>query len=173
MTIRGTLVALSVIALASAALFPRAAHAQEPQLVGEFEAWAAYSYDSDNGKVCYIVAQPTESEPKNVNRDPVFFLVTHRPGQNVRNEVSTIIGYPFKQGSSVTVTIDDNPYEMFTSGDGGWFDSGTKDSQVVRAMKAGLKMSVKGVSWRGTETMDQYSLSGVTAAMNKIDETCN
>ena len=39
-------------------------------------------------------------------------------------------------------------------------------------MKNGKTMSVSGVSWRGTQTSDRYSLSGVTAAMNKIDSMC-
>ena len=146
--------------------------AQEPEPLGEFNDWAAYTYKSDSGPVCYAVSQPTDWEPKNVNRGPIFFLVTHRPSERVRNEVNTIIGYPFKENSTATVTIGDSTFELFTSGDGAWADSADRDRTIVEAMKAGSTMRLKGISWRATETTDRYSLSGVTAAMEKIDAAC-
>ena len=147
--------------------------AQEPKLLGEFDAWAAYTYKTDAGAtVCYIVSQPTESAPKNVKRDPIFFLVTHRPGERVRNEVNTIVGYPFKKNSTATVTVGESKFDLFTSGDGAWADSADRDRAIVEAMKGGTTMRLKGTSWRGTETTDRYSLKGVSAAMDKIDAEC-
>ena len=85
-----------LILIAPAAAAQTADKAQpKPSLVGEFSDWAAYSYKTPTGQVCYIVSQPKKSEPEGAKRDPVFFLVTHRPGDNVRNEVNTIIGYAF------------------------------------------------------------------------------
>jgi invasion protein IalB len=168
-------IASSFLAAAAVALLagsPAHAQAQDPKLLGEFQDWAAYTYESDSGPVCYIVSQPTDWEPKNVNRGPIFFLITHRPSERVRNEVNTIIGYPFREGSNATVTVGDASFELFTSGDGAWADTADRDRQIVEAMKAGSTMSLKGVSWRGTETRDRYSLSGVTNAMNRIDAEC-
>lgn len=163
-----------VAALAGAAWLgiASAASAQEPTSLGEFSDWTAYTYKSKNGPVCYIVSQPKKSEPNGVSRDPVFFLVTHRPGEKVRNEVNTIIGYPFKKESTASITIGSDSFELFTSGDGAWAESSARDSAIVNAMKAGSSMTVKGTSWRGTDTTDQYSLAGVSAAMEKIDSTC-
>lgn len=166
-------IALSFLVAAGAALLVASpAQAQEPKPLGEFQDWAAYTYESDSGPVCYIVSQPTDWEPKNVNRGPIFFLITHRPSERVRNEVNTIIGYPFKEDSTATVTIGDDSFELFTSGDGAWADTADRDRQIVEAMKAGTTMRLEGVSWRGTETLDRYSLLGVTDAMNKIDAEC-
>ncbi|HUE45852.1 MAG TPA: invasion associated locus B family protein [Aestuariivirgaceae bacterium] len=170
-------IALSFLMAAAAALLagapaPAQAQAQDPKLLGEFQDWAAYTYQSDSGPVCYIVSQPTDWEPKNVNRGPIFFLITHRPSERVRNEVNTIIGYPFKEDSTATVTVGDKNFELFTSGDGAWADTADRDRQIVEAMKVGSTMSLKGLSWRGTETRDRYSLSGVTNAMNRIDAEC-
>jgi len=148
---------------------PTAAIAQpKPDLLGSFKDWAAYTYNNGKSKVCYIVSQPKDSNPKGLNRDAVFFLVTHR-----RNEVNTIIGYPFRKGSTTSVTIDKaSAFKFFTSGDGAWAGSKDADGKVVRAMKAGTSMVVVGRSGRGTRTSDRYSLAGVTAAMKKIDEVC-
>ncbi len=150
-----------------------ASAAPKPVSLGTFKKWAAYSYQNGKGKVCYIVSQPSDSSPKGLNRDAVFFLVTHRPGDRVRNEVNTIIGYPFKKGSTTSVTIDNaSGFKFFTSGDGAWAGSKEADAKVVRAMKGGSSMVVVGRSGRGTRTTDKYSLAGVSAAMKKIDETC-
>lgn len=145
----------------------------KPISLGAFNDWAAYTYKKGGSKVCYIVSQPKDSSPKGLNRDPVFFLVTHRPGDKVRNEVNTIIGYPFRKGSTTSVTINQaTGFKFFTSGDGAWAGSKQADAKVVRAMKAGSSMVVVGRSGRGTKTIDKYSLAGVSAAMKKIDETC-
>lgn len=145
----------------------------EPQQIGEFDAWVAYSYDAADSKVCYVSSTPRSSEPKNAKRDPAFFLVTHMPGRKppVRGEVSTIIGYPFKEGQTVKLTIDDADYEMFSKGDTAWVDTGT-DKKIVAAMKAGKSLKVAGTSWRGTQTEDTYSLSGISAALAAIDKAC-
>jgi len=147
--------------------------ASKPQSIGTFKNWVAYTYKNDSGKVCYIVSQPVSSSPKGVNRDPVFFLVTHRPADKVRNEVNTIIGYPFKKSSTTSVTIDNaSGFKFFTSGDGAWAGSKEADAKVVAAMKSGANMVVVGHSQRGTKTTDKYSLSGVSAAMKAIDQAC-
>jgi invasion protein IalB len=148
------------------------AQSQSPTLLGESGDWQAYTYKSGGATVCYVVSQPKSSEPKAAKRDPVFFLVTHRPAQKIRNEVSTIIGYPFKKDSKVDLSIDGTAFTLFTNADGAWAD--TKDDKtVVDTMKKGQAMTVKGTSWRGTSTTDTYSLKGISAALDKIDSACN
>jgi hypothetical protein len=148
------------------------ARAQEPTLLGEFGDWAAYTYTSGQGKVCYAVSIPKTTEPTGVNRDPVFFLISHFPKQGVHNEISTIIGYPFRKESTAQLTIGERTFDLFTSGDGAWADSAAKDREIVEALKKGSKMDLQGTSWRGTSTKDNYSLQGVSAAVQKIDEIC-
>lgn len=148
------------------------ANAQTPQLVEAFNDWAAYSVDGQNGKVCYVASQPKDQQPAGVNRDPVFFMISHWQGRNVRNEASIIIGYPFAENSKVTTDIDGSTFSMFTKGDGAWMENVAEENRLVEAMKAGSKMVVRGTSSRGTNTTDTYSLSGVTAAINKIASIC-
>ena len=164
----------SALALTILMAFAGLAHAEgEPKQIGAFNDWLAYSYDAADSKVCYVSSTPKSSEPKNAKRDPAFFLVTHMPGRKppVRGEVSTIIGYPFKEGETVKLTIDDASYDMFSKGDTAWVDTGT-DKKIVAAMKAGKTLKVEGTSWRGTQTVDNYSLSGISAALAAIDKAC-
>ena len=155
-----------------AGLAPVLAQTPEPTDLGKFGDWAAYTYKTQGGKVCYISSQPKTQTPKNAKRDPAFLLVTHRPSQSVRNEVSTIIGYPFKKDTPVQLTIDATDFQLFANGDGAWADTATKDKEIVTAMKKGQKLTVKGASWRGTETLDSYSLKGLAQALAKIDAAC-
>jgi invasion protein IalB len=155
-----------------AGLVSAQAQSPEPTSLGEFGDWAAYTYKTQSGKVCYISSQPKVQAPKNAKRDPAFLLITHRPNQSVRNEVSTIIGYPFKKDTPVQLTIDATAFELFANGDGAWADTVAKDKEIVAAMKKGQKLTIKGASWRGTETLDSYSLKGLAQALAKIDAAC-
>lgn len=162
----------SVIALMLLAAGTTLAMAEDPEPLGEFGDWAAYTYKAADTKVCYVSSRPKASEPKNVKRDPAFFIVSHMPGRKVKGEVSTIIGYPFKKESSAELTIDTASFTLFTNADGAWADSPATEKQIVAAMKAGKMLKVKGTSWRGTQTEDTYSLTGISAALAAIDKAC-
>jgi hypothetical protein len=83
-----------------------------------------------------------------------------------------IVGYSFKEQSSVSVDIDGNKFTMFTKNDGAWMANPTEERQLVGAMKAGRSMVVSGVSSRGTQTTYTFSLSGVTASISAADKAC-
>jgi hypothetical protein len=84
----------------------------------------------------------------------------------------TIIGYAFKKDSTVELKVDDATFELFSNADGAWADTTATEQKIVEAMKTGTSLSLKGTSWRGTETVDTYSLEGVSQALAKIDEAC-
>lgn len=154
------------IALTSAAL------AQSPTLIKQFNAWGAYSYTGPNGKICYVLSVPTRREPGNVNHGDIFFLISQRLGQNVSYEPQARMGYPLKEASKVTVTVDGRNFVLFTQDDSAWVENAAEEPALVNAMRAGSSMSVKATSSRGTNTTYTYSLTGVTAALNEI-QSCS
>jgi hypothetical protein len=160
------------LALAVLAVATTAVAAQSTTPLGQFSRWTAYTYMAGGGKVCYAVTQPTESQPKGVNRDPVYVFITNRPKEGVRHEVSVITGYPYKEGSKTEVKIGSDAFVMFTKDDGAWMQNAAEETRLINAMKAGSDMIVSGTSRRGTVTTDTYSLAGVTAALKKIDSEC-
>jgi hypothetical protein len=153
-------------------LGPALAEGSDPELLGEFADWAAYTYKAKDTKVCYVSSRPKASEPKNAKRDPAFVLITHMPGRKVRGEVSTIIGYPFKKESTAKLMVDEASFELFTNADGAWADKPETEKKIVSAMKTGKVLKISGTSWRGTSTTDTYSLNGISAALAKIDDAC-
>ncbi|MCA1299700.1 invasion associated locus B family protein [Stappia indica] len=159
-------------ALIAVVLSSVAASAQTPTPIGEFNQWRAFSYGGAKGKVCYALSQPTKMAPSDRNHGDVFFFVSNRPGENVTNEPSVIVGYPFKDNSSVSVDVDGRKFTLFTKNDGAWMSNPAEERQLIAAMKAGSKMQVTGVSQRGTQTIYDFSLSGVTASITAADKAC-
>ena len=53
-----------------------------------------------------------------------------------------------------------------------WADTTAAEKKIIAAMKTGKSLTLKGISWRGTETLDTYSLDGVSTALTTIDEAC-
>jgi hypothetical protein len=167
--------ASSALVLAAAMLAGASslARADDPVSLGTFDDWESFSYQSGGAPVCYIYSTPKKSESaKKVKRDPIYFLVTNFAGRKIRGQISTIIGYPFKEPSTVAVTVDDAAFELYTNGDVAWAAAPETEAAIVKAMKTGKVLSVVGTSWKGTETTDTYSLVGVGKAMDKIDSAC-
>lgn len=146
--------------------------AQSPSPLSSFRDWAAYTVKEEGGLACYIASQPKASEPADVKRGPIWTLVTHRPYKKVRDEVSIYVGYPFEKGSEASVDIDGEKFTLFTDNETAWASSPALDHKLVQAMRKGRRMIVRGVSERGTNTADSYSLSGFTAAHEAISKAC-
>ncbi len=144
----------------------------EPKEIGRFNDWTAFVDGADAKKVCYVGSPPKKAEGNYTRRGPAYLLVTHRPAEKVVSEVSVEAGYPFKPDSEVTATIDGRAFTLFTQGGNAWARDARADRAMVLAMRSGSEMVVKGVSSRGTETTDTYSLSGFTAAHNAINKAC-
>lgn len=149
-----------------------AAQAQTPQRIGQFADWGAISYNSSGGKVCYAVSVPTAKQPANVNHGDNFFVITQRGSANVTYEPQFIAGYTLRESSKVTVNIDGTNFSFFSKDNTAWTENAAQDPQIVAAMRAGTRMTISAVSRRGTNTSYEYSLSGVTAALEAI-RSCN
>lgn len=153
---------LALIALAMPAM------AQTATKIGQHNAWGTYSYQSSNGKVCYVLTVPTEKQPSSLDHGDIYFFVSQKPGQNVSYEPQFIASYDFQDNSKVTVAVGDKSYSMFTRGRSAWMENAAEEPQLVAAMRAGTDMRIRAVSGRGNETSYTFSLRGITAALNSI-----
>jgi len=149
------------------------AWSQTPKLLGEHRDWDAYAFtEKKAGKTCFMTSVPVLKEPKKVKHGDIYVMVTHRPKAKIRNEVSINVGFPFQPGSEVTVGIAKKTYKMYTSVDSAWGYDAKDDAKLVKAMKAGHDMIVRGLSKRGTRVTYRFSLSGFTAAYKAIGRSC-
>jgi len=146
--------------------------AQDVTLLQKFKDWSAYAA-TGTPKVCFAVAKPKDSNPKKgIKRDPVFFYISRWPADNVVNEVSVKMGYPFGSGAKATVTVGTAKFELFTKDEGAFVEKPEIETKLVQAMKGASTMKIEGKSSRGTATSDIYSLDGLSDALDRAAKEC-
>jgi hypothetical protein len=146
----------------------------EPTLIGQFGTWGAYSAAPNGKKVCFALAKPSSSKtnPPNRPRDPAYAFISTRPAEKVVNEVSIMIGYVLKPGSESTLEVGGASYAMYTQGDGLWIKNAAEEERMVDAMRKAADVTVRGVSAKGTETTDTFSLKGLSQALDRVAQDC-
>jgi Invasion associated locus B (IalB) protein len=167
------------VAVALTLLAAGTAFAQSKDRVAAHTNWSVFV--EAEPKECYIAAPPQSSvakrdgKPVEVNRDEIRLFVAFRPGEKVSNEVSFTGGYPFKDGSTVKLTVGSDSFTLNPgSGDSNawaWTDP-SDDSRVVAALRKGANATISGTSSRGTTTEDTFSLTGFTAAVEDAETRC-
>lgn len=133
----------------------------------------------DNPKECWGVSEPTDTVNTRdgrvvaANRGQILLMVFYRPGSGADGQVAFTGGYPFRDGSQVSLQISGNEFSLFTDGEWAWPASKADDTKIVSAMKRGATAVLSGVSSRGTNTKDTFSLLGFTAAVEDAEKRCS
>ena len=151
-----------------------AAGGVQPKLLGQYADWGAYTASPAGKKVCFAISKPTSSEtnPPNRPRNPIYMFISTRPADKVTNEVSIIIGYPFKPGSDASAQIGSTTFALYTQQDGAWIKNAAEEAQMVDAMRAGDTVTVKGELAKGTQTTDTFNLKGLSQALDRVAQEC-
>jgi len=146
----------------------------KPTLLGQYGDWGAYTASPDGKKICFAIAKPSSSEtmPANRPRNPSYMFISSRPADKVSNEVSVVIGYPFKANSEATVAVGSTMFALYTQQDGAWIKNAAEEAHLVDAMRAGQSAVVKGTSAKGTHTTDIFSLRGLGQALDRTEQDC-
>lgn len=137
--------------------------------------WSVFTEESP--KECWGVSSPKETvntrdgEPVSVRRGDILLFVTFRPGTGA-GEISFSGGYPFAEGSSVSVDVDGTRFELFVDGEWAWPGTPEDDAAILAAMKKGTDAVLMGKSGKGTQTKDTFSLRGFTASMEEAAKRC-
>lgn len=165
-------------ALAGAAVLAagQAAFAQEStNRVAANTDWSVFTEESP--KECWGVSSPKETvntrdgQPVQVRRGDILLFVTFRPGTGA-GEISFSGGYPFAEGSAVSVDVDGTRFELFVDGEWAWPGTPEEDAAILAAMKKGTDAVLMGKSGKGTQTKDTFSLRGFTASMEEAAKRC-
>lgn len=137
--------------------------------------WSVFVEDSP--KECWGVSAPKETvntkdgKAISVRRGDILLFVTYRPGAT-RGEVSFTGGYPFADGSTVSMDIGGTGFDLFTDNEWAWSASPEDDAKIIAALKAGASVVLTAKSGRGTQTKDTFSLLGVSAALDEAAKRC-
>jgi invasion protein IalB len=172
----GTIALLA--AVLAGAIVPGAAVAQTQARVDAKKDWSIFQAGPEGQKVCWIVSQPTKTAASRngksvtVNRGDIYLMVSIRPADGVVSEVSYIGGYPFKKGSEVKASVGEKKFSLFTEDQNAWSPSAQDDAALIDAFRRGSDTKLTGESSRGTKTVDTFSLSGFSAALEAAEALC-
>lgn len=144
----------------------------EPDRLGSFKYWSAFTTQNSDGKVCWAATAPVDADYSGSSRSDVFLMVSVYPASDVDGEVSIISGYTYDDDKTVQAKIGSQTYTFFVDGDGAWLETRPEDSRVITAMRRGAKASVTGYSADGGRSTDSFSLLGFTAAYNAAKKAC-
>ncbi|UWR35172.1 invasion associated locus B family protein [Sulfitobacter sp. W027] len=166
------------LALGALALVASGAVAQEQSTnrVAAKTDWSVFV--EDNPTECWGVSTPKEvvntrdGRVVAVNRGQTLLMVFYRPSAEAKGQVAFTGGYPFASGSTVTMDISGDSYELFTEGEWAWPATTSDDAKIIAAMKRGADATLVGRSSRGTQTSDKFSLLGFTAAVEDAAKRC-
>ncbi|MFY0646406.1 invasion associated locus B family protein [Sulfitobacter geojensis] len=165
-------------AIGVAALLAPAAIAQQQSTnrVAAKTDWSVFV--EDNPTECWGVSTPKETVNSRdgrvvaVNRGQTLLMVFYRPSAGAKGQVAFTGGYPFASGSTVTMDISGNSFELFTEGEWAWPATTDDDAKIITSMKRGANAVLSGQSGRGTKTKDTFSLLGFTAAVEDAAKRC-
>jgi len=139
--------------------------------------WSAFS--GDDPRVCWAVTAPKETvntrdgREVSVRRGDILLFVSHFPENDAVGEVSFTGGYPFAEGSTVSLEVGGSSFELFTEGEFAWPASPDEDARIVVALKRGTEAVLTARSARGTTTRDTFSLLGATAMIESAQANCS
>ncbi|HID68852.1 MAG TPA: hypothetical protein EYP31_11500 [Roseibacterium sp.] len=161
------------LALSATAVF---AQDESTNRVNAETDWSVFV--EDDPTQCWVVSTPSETvntregRVVSVRRGEILMFVSFWPGQERLGEVSFTGGYPFADGSTVTMSIGETSFELFSEGEMAWAASPQDDDRIITAMKRGAEASLTARSSRGTQTVDTFSLLGFTAAVEDAEARC-
>ncbi len=141
------------------------------EVLGRFGDWTAIAIGNGDDRFCYMISQPQDASLRS-DRGTITYMIWHQPAAREWDVVQVDIGYVFKQDSDVEVKIGTQAWSLFTREGNAWANDQDDDTAIVRAMRAGRTMTIKGTSSRNNPTADSYSLIGVTKAHGAINVAC-
>ena len=160
------------LSLAATLLLTGAASAQSVTLIGAFKDWSAYSASDGAGAVCFAMSKPTDVSPSPDGYTQAYLYLTHRPSENVTNELNLVAGFEFAPEQPATLTVGGKSFDLFTQKDAAWLLDAQQNEALAGAMRKGTSVVIEGTTDKGILVSETFSLSGATAANRAIDSGC-
>ncbi len=140
--------------------------------VAKFDHWGVYVSQSGGKKICYALSAPADRQPEGLKRDPGYLFISYRPAEKVRDEVAFVMGFSVKEGVAPGVTVGSEKFSLVARGPNVWAKTSEDQARLIAAMTKGATMSVSATSLRGNKTVDQYSLTGFSKAIERTRQEC-
>jgi hypothetical protein len=160
------LAALSFCVLAAMPL-----RASDMTRVNTYGDWTLLTDSATPHLFCFVTSEPKSSTPKDAPREAPRAYISAWPKDGIRNEVSFRIGFKVKKKALATASVGARGFKLFGSNDRAFVLDSTQELKLIEAIRKGSTMTVAVASDHGT-VKDTYSLSGVGAALQKLQDAC-
>ena len=141
-------------------LLPILLAAASPSIVAARAKWAAI----DRGAQCDAVARSLLQAPKG-QQQPFVTLAFDRAGPR-RGEMAVRFKRPVRTGSSVLLTVGDQPFQLVARGDVAWSRGPAQEAAILAAMRSATMMKVDARDGAGRRMVDRYALAGAPTAID-------
>lgn len=129
--------------------------------------WAAF----DRGAGCEAMSRsllvPRKGEPQ-----PHIAIAFDRGGAR-RGEVSVAFRRPVRPGSSVVLTIGEQPFLLSARGAGAWSRGPAQENAIIAAIRSSGGMRVEARDMAGRRMVDRYALNGAPTAIDAAAASCS
>lgn len=166
------MIACCLLALLMTGLSASAATAQATRTVRKTGDWTVYEHQAGAGRICFASTPAKSSWPKGGERGLVHLFISSWPRDGVKGEISVKLGYVAKKGAPVTVRVGDVAFSLFTAGDRAFVQDATLELKLIEALRKGQSLTVEATSETAAQTIDTFSLQGVTQALQAVAAGC-
>lgn len=152
-----------IIGLALAGASPAQAQPGRPETLFAKGHWAALRF----GAQCVAEARPLLPSAK---RQPAA-----RAGFSFgsgRSEFHARLSRVPRAGSSVMLTVGDQPFLLVARGDWAWSSGARQDQAIIAATRAAQSMKIEARDERGRRFADRYLLDGAPTAIDAAAARC-
>jgi hypothetical protein len=147
--------------------------AEEIKKIGKYKDWEVLVVTDSTGKVCFAQSSPILQGPKSNNKRDAKLFIAFRPADQIINEVSVTAGYEFNS-NTVIAQSGKNKFKFDIKEQGfAWIADPKIEFRMIKKMKKGSRIMIKGHNQNGSETIDHYSLLGFTKAYNSTKKACS
>jgi len=146
----------------------------QPVQIGTFGVWGVFATDSQAGRSCFALARPKEMLPANLPRGQAYLFITSRPKENVRDEVSFRLGFVPKDGADAQLSVGKGSFIFVTKAQdsAAWLKKAQDGAPLIELMKKTPQMTLKTTSKRGNALTDNYTLTGLSQALDQVKKAC-
>ena len=133
--------------------------------------WAAFDRGANCDAVSRSLLVPSKGEPQ-----PHIAITFDRGafdrGGSRHGELSVAFRRPIRPGSSVVLTIGDQPFLLTASGGRAWSRGPAQESAIIAAMRSSGGMRVEARDLAGRRMVDRYALSGAPTTIDAAAAAC-
>jgi hypothetical protein len=176
-------IALAFLAIGITMTTPSFAAA--PKTVGKFQSWAAYVLEEKGHKTCWIASKPIKSKMQRAEkkstkkpdtafkRQDVFFMVSQRPQDNVKDEVSYFLGANAALTPIELSFSKIKKFDMLAKQEWAWFSKKSDEKEWFKNANTTKEFTLKTTYEKGPVYYDDYSFQGFQQAMNALETACS